>query len=81
MKTIHQQLKDANIELDTHESDLYAKVTRKSEEIISRYEFKDNVKKFKSSIGDFYYFEIPFANDDYSRFNLIINCYKEGGLK
>jgi hypothetical protein len=60
-KSIYEQLKEANIPLDSHESDLYAKVTPESEKIISEYKFKDNVSRFKDNINHQMWFDIPFA--------------------
>jgi hypothetical protein len=62
---IKQQLKDAGVELDSHESDLYALLTPESEKIIAGYANKDSVKKFKSEKDGKMWFDIPFADTDY----------------
>ena len=61
--TIYQELKKAGVDLDNHESDLYAKVTPESEKIINFYDHKDNVKRFVSEIDKSQWFDIPFAFD------------------
>ena len=48
-------------EIDTHESDLYLKVTPASKDLISKYEFKQNVTTFKSAIDNTTWYDIPFA--------------------
>lgn len=63
-KTIHEKLKDAGVELFTHESDLYAVVNETSKAILKDYEFKKNVKVFTGNDGRGYY-DIPFANDTF----------------
>lgn len=47
-------------ELDRHETDLYAKVTPKSKELVNRYEFKTNVTTFKSELDGTLWYDIPF---------------------
>lgn len=61
---IYQQLKDAGVQLDNHESDLYALVTPESEKIVAEYPHKSNVRKFKGSDGKMW-FDIPFAYEPY----------------
>lgn len=59
----YNKLKALGIPMDSHESDLYVKVTPESQEIVDNYVFKDNVKKFKSEkepVGEMW-FDIPFA--------------------
>jgi len=64
--SIYEQLKAANIPIDHHESDLYAKVTPESQKIIDAYEFKDNVKRFVcDDIKREIWFDIPFAFDPF----------------
>ena len=63
--TIHEKLKAAGVELDSHESDLYAKVDDKSRPIIKEYEFEQNVKTFRSEIDGSMWYDIPFGNDDF----------------
>ena len=52
-------------EVSSHESDLYLKCTPVSENLVSNYEFKQNVQKFRSNIDGSMWFDIPFANDLY----------------
>lgn len=61
--TIYEQLKQANVSLDHHESDLYAEVTPKSAAIINSYEFKTNVTKFVAQGTNELWYDIPFAFD------------------
>ena len=63
--TIYQELKKAGVELDNHESDLYAKVTPESIEILNNYKYKDNVTRFNNKIDKKVWFDIPFAFDPY----------------
>lgn len=58
---IHQQLLDAGVPLDFHESDLYALVTPESRAIVECYEFyRSNVTTFVSEIDQLEWFVIPF---------------------
>lgn len=50
-------------EISSHESDLYLKCTPVSENLVSGYEFKQNVRKFRSNIDGSMWFDVPFAND------------------
>lgn len=47
-------------ELDRHETDLYAKVTPESKELVDRYEFKNIVTTFKSALDGTLWYDIPF---------------------
>lgn len=58
---IYDQLQAAKINLDHHESDLYAEVTDISSKIIAKYPFKCNVTRFRSNIDGKLWFDIPFA--------------------
>ena len=59
--SIYQELKDAGVPLDHHESDLYALLTVRSREIVQHYEFSKQVKTFRcQTTGDLWY-DIPFA--------------------
>jgi hypothetical protein len=62
---IYEQLKQANVPLDNHESDLYAKVTLESRNILQGYEFLANVQTFKSQIDNTLWYDIPFAYQPY----------------
>jgi hypothetical protein len=63
--SIYTELKTAGVSVSSHESDLYAKVTPESEALIARYQFKINVKRFRSQIDGTPWFDIPFAYDPY----------------
>ena len=58
---IYKELKEANINLDCHESDLYAIVCDISSAIIAKYPFKSNITRFRSEIDGKIWFDIPFA--------------------
>ena len=58
---IYTQLKGAGVPLDSHESDLYAKVTPEATAIIGGYQFKCNVETFVSQIDGKLWYDIPFA--------------------
>jgi len=58
---IYEQLKNANIPLDHHESDLYAKVTPESQKILTTYKYRAQVTTFKSQIDNELWYNIPFA--------------------
>ena len=59
--SIYDELKAANLPLDNHESDLYALMTVESMKIIDNYNYKSNVKTFKSQIDGKIWYDIPFA--------------------
>lgn len=61
-KSVYQQLVDAGVPLDSHESDLYAKVTPESKAIVDQYEFRTNVTTFQSQTdGGALWYNIPFS--------------------
>lgn len=60
MPDIYQELKDAGQEISNHESDLYTPVNETTKKIIDRYEFKQNVKTFRSQIDGKVWYDIPF---------------------
>ncbi len=62
--TIYQQLRAAGVQLDSHESDLYARVTPASDRIVAGYEHRDNVRRFFGDDGAVWY-DIPFAFDPF----------------
>lgn len=64
-ESIHSKLKKLNIELSGHCSDIYCPVTPETTAIINNYEFKKNVKTFKSEIDGQPWYEIPLASEDY----------------
>ena len=49
-------------DIDYHESDLYLKVNKQSNELIKNYDFRNNVTMFISAIPPYvYWYDIPFA--------------------
>jgi hypothetical protein len=69
MKTLYQTLKEAGIETDSHESDLYFPVTDASREILSRFPLqKSNATTFSNEapphVGERWY-DVPFAYDPF----------------
>ena len=58
---IYGEMVDAGVEIASHGSDLYAKVTPESEAIVKAYEHKENVKRFKNAMDGSSWFDIPFA--------------------
>ena len=59
--TIYEELKGAGIQLDSHESDLYALKTAESERIVKAWDYCCNVTTFKSQIDGKIWYDIPFA--------------------
>ena len=76
MKTIYEQLKEAGIPLDHHESDLYALLTPESTAIISKWSFLSSVTTFKSQVDGKTWYDLPFAFqpfwDKYNAWNRIV---------
>jgi hypothetical protein len=58
---IYDELKAAGVPLDSHATDLYAKVTPESAAIVARYEFRGSVRQFTSQIDGAQWYDIPFA--------------------
>lgn len=58
---IYQELKDTGVMMHNHESDLYVPVTDATRAIIERYEFKDSVTTFRSTLIGGLWYDIPFA--------------------
>jgi hypothetical protein len=77
--SIYQQLVDAGVPIDTHESDLYALVTDESTAIIENYKFKNNVTIFRDNIDGDLWYDIPFANDTF--WSRIQQARKQAGPK
>lgn len=48
-------------DIDHHESDLYVKKTKVSEEFVNSYEFKCNVTTFVDDINKEVWYDIPFG--------------------
>lgn len=64
-QTLMQEIIDAGVEIDHHESDLYVKVTPESRKIVDAYEFRCNVTTFRSRIDGTTWYDIPFAFDPF----------------
>jgi hypothetical protein len=58
---IYHELQAAGVPLDSHESDLYAKVTPASRAIVNRWRHARTVTIFTSQIDGARWFDIPFA--------------------
>lgn len=63
--TIYEQMKQAGVQIDHHESDLYVPVNTATSEILSRWRFKRNVTRFTSQIDGKSWYDIPFAYDPF----------------
>jgi hypothetical protein len=59
--SLYQALRAAGIPLDSHESDLYAKVTPASTAILRQYGQKQRV--FLSQIDRCWWYDLPFRNE------------------
>lgn len=59
------QLLAAGVPLDSHESDLYAKVSPESHSILAGYVHQQNVTVFRSQVDGCRWFSIPFAYDPF----------------
>lgn len=59
--TLIETCKALNIPIDNHESDLYIPVTETTQALVEQYEFRSNVKTFKSQIDGQLWYDIPFA--------------------
>lgn len=64
-RSIHQQLLAAGVELDSHESDLYAKVTPESTHIVEESGHSSSV--FKSENDGQMWYDLPFAYEPFWR--------------
>ena len=58
--SLYSELKEAGIQVDNHESDLYVKVSPESTTIIKKYKFR-MITTFKSQIDNTLWYDIPFA--------------------
>ena len=65
MKDIYEAvlrvLPASDIDHNSIGTDLYLKVSEKSEEIVARYDYKFIVEKFRSPLDGCLWFDIPFA--------------------
>jgi hypothetical protein len=58
---IFQEMQQAGVEIDNHESDLYVPVTDVTRAIVARFEFKQSVTTFQNQITGTLWYDIPFA--------------------
>ena len=58
---IYKELKSAGVPLDNYCSDLYARVTPESTEIIKKYKYRKSVEIFIDNINGQRWYDIPFA--------------------
>jgi hypothetical protein len=65
MDTIYSEAKRLGIPIDSHESDLYLKVTPESIELVKKYDISQINKQFTSQIDKTQWFDIPFAFDPF----------------
>lgn len=71
--SIYQAIEKLGLEYETHESDLYLKVTEESMIIMEAYAYKSTVDLFKSEIDGTMWFDIPFAYTPYFKRNRIVH--------
>lgn len=64
-RSLHQQLLAAGVELNNHESDLYAKVTPESRRIVEESDHSSSV--FTSQIDGELWYDLPFAFEPFWR--------------
>ena len=60
IENIYEEMKKIGVEIDHHGSDLYVPVTPETIALVKQYEFRENVKCFRSRIEGMWY-DIPFA--------------------
>jgi len=69
MKTIYERTKDAGLEMDSHESDLYLKDTTEARRILEEWRNESGrdefVTWFRSEINGAQWMDIPFAYDPF----------------
>jgi hypothetical protein len=65
MKSIYQQMIEAEVPVSGYQSDLYVPVNDTTTEILSHYEFRTNVTTFRNNIDGKMWYDIPFASDPY----------------
>lgn len=63
--SIYQQLKDAGIPIDNHESDLYCLKTPESAAIVRAWEHAGIVTTFISQIDGKVWYDLPFAYEPF----------------
>lgn len=65
MKSIYQQMIDAEIPVAGYHSDLYVPVNNETTRILAGYQFHYNVTAFRNEIDGKFWYDIPFAYDPY----------------
>lgn len=58
---LYNAIKQAGIEHDSHESDLYIPVSRETRSILETYPHRANIQTFRSQIDGKLWFDVPFA--------------------
>lgn len=64
-KSVYDSMLEANQEISNWCSDMYVPVNDTTTAIIKDYEFKCNVKRFKSNVDGKMMYELPFAYEPY----------------
>lgn len=64
-ETVYKKLQAAGVPLDSHESDLYAKVTRASREIVRAWDSYGIVRTFTNQQDGELWFDLPFQYDPF----------------
>lgn len=73
MKSLYQKLKEANVQMDSHESDLYFEITKESMEILRqhRIEWKEengtpfDTESFRNNITGTLWMDVPLSYDPF----------------
>lgn len=65
MPTVYAQMLQAGIPIDHHGSDLYAKVTKESRQIVNSYPYREQVRLFRHNLTRDLWFDIPFGFDPF----------------
>jgi len=60
-KSLYDRAIEQGLEMGSHESDLYLKVTPESYKLIKNYKYRPNVTTFISQIDKALWYDIPFA--------------------
>ena len=55
------EVRKLDVEIDSWSSDLHVPVTTETTELVSRYEYKQNVTTFNSNIDGSLWYDVPFA--------------------
>ncbi|MFA5385596.1 MAG: hypothetical protein WC364_13255 [Eubacteriales bacterium] len=62
---IYQEMKNAEIEIDHHESDLYVPCNQKTKAILNQYQYRENVIVYTNKQDGKLWYDIPFAYSPY----------------